>query len=116
MPAQSYTNAAEDIAVRFLRASGITVLSRNDRRYGAEVDVLGRLKGEEELYIFEVKHWQKNATFPPVSAAQRKRLVAATGAIESNAGNRLSVVLYALLVDTARHSVCLVPLADYAGN
>ncbi|HMV35247.1 MAG TPA: YraN family protein [Turneriella sp.] len=116
MPARGYVNEAEDIAVRFLRASEITVLSRNDRRFGAEMDIVGRPKGEGELCIFEVKQWQKNAAFPAVSAAQRKRLAAAIGSLEGEAGSRLPVVLYALLVNTTRQSICLVPLADYSGT
>ncbi|MFZ5631106.1 MAG: YraN family protein [Spirochaetota bacterium] len=114
MPVRSYTNEAEDIAACFLRACDITVLSRNDRRFGAEMDIVGRTR--TELLVFEVKQWQTRDAFPAVSAAQRKRLAAAVEGIESEAGNSLPVSLHALLVNAGRRSVCLVPLADYSGR
>lgn len=114
MPAHSYTNVAENIAVRFLRACEITVLSRNDRRFGAEMDIVGRVKTCTDLFVFEVKQWQRRDAFPAVSIAQRRRLAAAVTALESDAGNLLPVELHALLVNPVRQSVCLVPLADYS--
>jgi Holliday junction resolvase-like predicted endonuclease len=113
MPVRHYTNAAEDIAVRFLRACDVNVLSRNDRRFGAEMDIVGRAKAGADLLIFEVKQWQSRDAFPAVSLAQRRRLTAAVTALEGEAGNLLPVQLHALLVNPARRSVCLVPLAAY---
>jgi Holliday junction resolvase-like predicted endonuclease len=72
MPVRHYTNAAEDIAVRFLRACDVNVLSRNDRRFGAEMDIVGRAKAGADLLIFEVKQWQSRDAFPAVSLAQRQ--------------------------------------------
>lgn len=115
MASHGYSNEAEDIASRFLRASQITVLSRNDRRFGAEMDIVGRPRSGAELLVFEVKQWQARDEFPAVPAAQRRRLAAAASALESEAGNRLPIALHALLVNTARQSVCVVPLADYSG-
>lgn len=116
MAGRGYTNEAEDIAVRFLRACDITVLSRNDRRFGAEIDILGRLVRDASLLVLEVKQLQAHEQFPPVSVAQRRRLNAAVTALELDVGHNLPIALYALLVDTARQSVCLLPLADYGGN
>lgn len=113
MPVSAYANEAENTAVRFLRACDIRVLARNDRRFGAELDIVARSQTGAELLVFEVKHWQSNDAFPAVSAAQRKRLVAAAMAIESEARSGLPVALHALLINTARQSVCVVPLADY---
>ncbi|GAB4442837.1 MAG: hypothetical protein OHK0011_25210 [Turneriella sp.] len=114
MPARSYTNAAEDVAVRFLRACDIAVLSRNDRRFGAEIDIVARAKTGTDLLVFEVKRWQRHDAFPVVSLAQRRRLAAAATALEGEAGRLLPVEVHALLVNPARQSVCVVPLADYA--
>jgi Holliday junction resolvase-like predicted endonuclease len=116
MPVRHYTNAAEDIAVRFLRACDVNVLSRNDRRFGAEMDIVGRAKAGADLLIFEVKQWQGRDAFPAVSLAQRRRLNAAVDALAGEAGKLLPVELHLLLVNTARQSVCLVPLAAYGAH
>lgn len=108
-----FTNTAEDLAARFARACGYTVLSRNDRRFGAEIDILCRVP-TGELIVFEVKRQHACADFPAVSHRQRTRLSRAIAHLTGDAGKHLTVSLHALMVDVMRESVCVIPLADYS--
>lgn len=109
----AFTNTAEDLAARFARACGYAVLSRNDRRFGAEIDMLCRTPAGD-LIVFEVKRQHVRADFPAVSYQQRTRLSRAIAHLTGDAGKHLTVSLHALMVDLARESVCVIPLADYS--
>lgn len=113
MPA--FTNTAEDFAARFARACGYAVLSRNDRRFGAEIDLLCQLP-KRELAVFEVKRFWKGGNFLPVSHRQRDRLSRAIADLQGEAGKYLKVSLYALLVDVKHESFCVIPLAEYSSR
>lgn len=102
-------NAEENIAARFLRLAGFQVLSRNDRRFFAEVDLLLRSPDGTELCIAEVKRRRhRHAGYPVISELQRQRLTAAAGALMHEIGSYANVRLLLLIVDAARESAELV--------
>ncbi len=106
-------NAEEDIAVRFLRLSGYTILSRNDRRFFAELDILCRSPDGRELCIAEVKRRRQTGdAYPLVSEAQRRRLVNAAQTVMSEIGHFTNIRIVLLVVDAVRESVEVI--ADLA--
>lgn len=106
----AYANAEEDLGAHFLRLLGFTVLSRNDRRHGAELDLLVSERAGGEIYIFEVKRRMRagESFYPVVSARQKSRLKKAALAMQQKAGKFLTVRICLLLVDARRGSLELI--------
>lgn len=99
-------NNEEDIATRFLRLSGYTILSRNDRRFLAELDILCRTPDGRELCIAEVKRRrQREADYPLISEKQRQRLIDAAQTIMREIGQFAEMRIMLLIVDAGRESV-----------
>jgi len=115
---RAYTNAEEDLAARFIRACGIVILSRNDRRYGAEIDILGRGAASAEYWIFEIKK-KSAAAYPALSVRQFSRLRRAAKAMQSGADEFLQIRLALIVADGVDESVALtldpsLSLVDHA--
>lgn len=109
MALKGFTNAEEDLAVRFVRLAGFTVLNRNTRRFGAELDILATNYARNEYIIFEVKRWHSE-DYPALSVHQRRRLEDAARAMQASAGKFLSVSLCLLVVDCKSESVIVTPI------
>jgi Holliday junction resolvase-like predicted endonuclease len=107
----AFRNEEENLAAKYLREAGFKVLSRNDRRFGAELDFLCALKADDELFIFEVKKKPRprSAAYPRISAAQLKRLRKAAVQIQADAGKFLTVRISLLIVDKVAGQVELIP-------
>lgn len=103
---RAYTNAEEDLAARFVRACGIVVLSRNDRRYSAEIDILGRDARKDEYWIFEIKK-KSAAEYPALSMRQFSRLQRAAKTLQSAADAFLQIRLALIVADCTDESVAL---------
>jgi Holliday junction resolvase-like predicted endonuclease len=102
-------NAEENLAARFLRLAGYQVLSRNDRRFFAEIDLLVRSPDSAELCIVEVKRRRHDqADFPLISDMQRQRLTAAAGALMQEASGYMHVRMLLLVVDATRQSAEII--------
>jgi Holliday junction resolvase-like predicted endonuclease len=102
-------NAEENLAARFLRLAGYQVLSRNDRRFFAEIDLLVRSPDSAELFIVEVKRRRHDqADFPLISDMQRQRLTAAAGALMQEASDYMNVRMLLLVVDATRQSAEII--------
>ncbi len=102
-------NAEENLAARFLRLAGYQVLSRNDRRFFAEIDLLVRSPDSAELCIVEVKRRRHDqADFPLISDMQRQRLTAAAGALMQEASDYMNVRMLLLVVDATRQSAEII--------
>ncbi|AFM14791.1 Uncharacterized protein family UPF0102 [Turneriella parva DSM 21527] len=101
-------NAEENIAARFLRLAGYQVLSRNDRRFAAEIDLLVRSTDGSELCIVEIKRRRQHAGYPLISETQRERLVSAAGAIMQEIGVYTNVRLLLMVVDAERESAEII--------
>jgi len=101
-------NAEEDIAARFLRLAGYQVLSRNDRRFAAEIDLLARSADGTELCIVEIKRRRRAAEFPLVSRVQQDRLIAAAETVMHEIGFYTNMRLLLIVVDARRQSVEIV--------
>lgn len=77
----------ERIAERLLRRCGLTILARNWRAAGGELD-LAALEGETLVFV-EVKTRRRGfPDFPHVRRAQRRRIVNAATAFRSRFGIR----------------------------
>ena len=66
--------AAEDKAVTLLREGKYTILARNIKFYGVEIDII--TKKADAYIFFEVKRTQKKhyySLFPTISHQQKKR-------------------------------------------
>lgn len=109
MPVSAFVNAGEDLAARFLRLAGYTILSRNSRRFGAEVDILCRHAGQNELVLFEIKSGARS-DFPALSPAQRRRLERAAQMLQAEAGRHLPIRLCLIMADAAHSLVTLTPV------
>lgn len=105
-----FRNAEEDLAAHSLRLLGFTVLSRNDRRHGAEMDLLVSEHPGGEIFIFEVKRRAMAGThfYPAISSRQRSRLKKIALTMQQEAGKFLTIRICLLLVDVRRSSVELV--------
>lgn len=105
-----YQNEEENLAAAFLRAEGFTVLSRNDRRFGAELDFLCAQKDESELFIFEVKKRAsaRSAAYPKISFMQLRRLKKAAVKIQAAADKFLTVRVSLLVVDAKTGEVEMI--------
>lgn len=105
-----FANAEENFAAHFLRLIGLTVLSRNDRRYGAELDLLVSEQAGDEIYVFEVKRRAAAGvhSFPVISARQRSRLKKVALSMQQAAGKFLTIRICLLLVDVRRGSAELL--------
>ncbi len=102
-------NAEENLAARFLRLAGYQVLSRNDRRFFAEIDLLVRSPDSAELCIVEVKRRRHDQVdFPLISEMQRQRLTAAAGALMQEASDYMNVRMLLLVVDATRQSAEII--------
>lgn len=102
-------NAEENLAARFLRLAGYQVLSRNDRRFFAEIDLLVRSPDSAELFIVEVKRRRHDQVdFPLISEMQRQRLTAAAGALMQEASDYMNVRMLLLVVDATRQSAEII--------
>jgi putative endonuclease len=79
--------AAEDLAARFLAASGLVVLERNVRLPGGELDLVAR---EGEVIVFvEVRSRRRGSRFSPeatIDRVKRARLARAADAWLSRRG------------------------------
>ncbi len=107
----AFRNDEENIAASYLRRQGFTVLSRNDRRFGAELDFLCALKEADELFIFEVKKKPRarSAAYPRISAAQLKKLKKAALKIQTTADKFITVRISLLIADKTTGRVELIP-------
>ena len=79
--------AAEDLAARFLAASGLVILERNVRLPGGELDLVAR-DGEVVVFV-EVRSRRRGSRFSPeatVDRAKRARLARAADAWLSRRG------------------------------
>ena len=100
----------EDLAAHFLRLLEFTVLSRNSRRHGPEVDLLSAQGEGGDIFIFEVKRraGADPKFFPAVSARQKSRLKKVALKMQQDANKFLTIRICLLLVDLRRGSVELV--------
>ena len=101
-------NQEEDIAARFLRLAGYQVLSRNDRRFAAEIDLLARSADGAELCIVEIKRRRQTSGFPLMSNLQQDRLIAAAKAVMHEIGVYTNMRLLLIVVDARRQSAEVV--------
>lgn len=101
----SFSNAEEDMAASFLRLIGLTILSRNARNHGAELDFI--CKAGEEFFIVEVKRASpaKSGFFKPLSFAQRARLIRSAKEMQRKADKFLTVRILLLLVNVRSGAV-----------
>lgn len=106
----AFKNEEENLAAAYLRANGFTVLSRNDRRFGAEFDFLCAQKSAGEFFIFEVKRKPraKSAVYPRIAAAQLKRLRRAAARMQVAAEKFLTIRISLLVVDSGAGSVEMI--------
>ena len=104
---QVFTNEEENIAAQFLREKGFIVLNRNNRSYGAEIDLLCTRKEDEAYYIFEVKKVarQRGLAYPRISQKQLSRLRKAAQRMQEKSDKFLTVRLCLLVVDKAAQRV-----------
>lgn len=105
----SFTNREEDLAAHYLRLLGFTVLSRNDRRFGAELDFLCARGASDEVFIFEVKKARRAGDgYPKISALQLRRLKHAAEKMQVSADKFITVRMVILLVDHVTRKVEMV--------
>ncbi|MBV6493266.1 MAG: hypothetical protein LDLANPLL_01282 [Turneriella sp.] len=100
----NFVNEEENLTAHFLRKEGFTVIARNTRRFGAEIDLLCTKEGGDTYFIFEVKRRprSKSAMYPRISKRQLLRLKTAALKIQQEAEKFLTVRIYLALVD--RHN------------
>ncbi|MBN8221974.1 MAG: YraN family protein [Spirochaetes bacterium] len=106
----AFKNEEENLAAAYLRAHGFTVLSRNDRRFGAELDFLCARKSGGEFFIFEVKRKPraKSAVYPRIAVSQLRRLKKAATRMQTAANKFLTIRISLLIVDRATQSVEMI--------
>jgi hypothetical protein len=86
------------------------VLSRNDRRFGAEIDFLCGRGACDEVFTFDVKrvHRTGSVAYPQISAAQLRRLRRAARQMQVVAGKFITVRISLLLVNAKTGDVEIV--------
>ena len=97
----------ERVAERHLRKQGMTVLARNWRGGGGEID-LALLDGKTLIFV-EVKARSRQRIDPrmPVTMAQRRRTAAAAGAFRRRFGVTDLAVRFDLIeVDALSEAIC----------
>lgn len=102
-----YTNDEEDFAARFVRAMGLSIILRNARTHGAELDLVCRNRDAGEIIVFEVKKRRASrfSAYPAISWRQRRRLTDAVLQLQYDADRFLPVRICVMLVDLMRGSV-----------
>ncbi|MCS6971540.1 MAG: YraN family protein [Leptospiraceae bacterium] len=104
--------SGEELAARFARLCGLVVLSRNDRRFGGEIDLLCRDRNGS-LVILEVKLRHRHIGYPVISASQRARLSAAAAALEQTKGEFCCFSFFVLVADPQKQAIEPIPFAVF---
>lgn len=106
----AFINAEEDLAAMFLRLTGVVIVARNTRNYGAEIDLLCRDDRTNEYLFCEVKRRRHGAStgYPVLPRAQQLRLKDAALGLIAAAGKFLPVRICLVLVDKRLRSVELI--------
>ena len=101
-------STSEDQAAYYLRSQGFQILSRNNRQYGAEIDVICSHPAHlGDIYFVEVKKRKQTPKhFPLMAKRQIARYQKAALSLQSQADRFVTVRIFVLLInppDAIRH-------------
>ncbi len=110
---QSVGSYLEAQTTKKLRQEGFSIVARNRKICGVEIDIIARKNnsGEEHYYFIECKYRHEDTAFPLVSRKQRERYRKAAAFWQSELGRFLNLHLSVAIGTGNSESIHLI--ADY---